>query len=449
MFGYLGHRLGNKGMTCDSSNITSGMIYIDLDSRDREAIYRAYDNGASLIISNKSISDPKIPIIKVNDIEETYFTLLNLLYGRPVDKVNFIGVYGGSKGELIVRLLEVIFRNHFSKSIKGKIPEDFTYALVSEKSHSIAEKFIYYILLCLSCNITIIPLNYSDDLVSFQSILGSRYDCNILIDEESMQDTAMFSIGAGKPLLINIDNPNIFNIIGDQKENIAITYGLNKKAAVTATSIEYGEITKFNYCLQRTFYSKSGAILEPFEVPLSIRGLGINKIYASLAAISCALYYDIDLACIKEAMSQYDDNGRDFSIMKYDSFILIESYCTTKRDYKEALEMLQMLDYRNLYIITSDLSFHHKESGKFLLDLISEWSLSLNIKELIILSEEKSKNTSENPKLLKNTRVRYFSQLSKAISSSIEDLSDKDVLLILGGDEVNSSQGIIEIMLSK
>ena len=307
MFGYLGHKLGIKGLTSNPLNISPGMVYIDLNLKNRRGIYAAYKNGASQIITNRSFSNPSIPIIKVKDIEATYLSLLNLSYEKPIEKVNFIGVYGSNRGDIVVSMLETIFANYFSQSAIKKELTDYTYALVSEKLNSIAERFFYYLLLCLSNNISIVPLNYSIDLARFESIIKHRYDCNILIDENLTTYNMIYNNGAGKPLIINIDEPDILKVINAENENIVITYGLNKKAAVTATSIEYGEITEFNYCLQRTFYSKSGGIVEPFEVPISVKGLGINKIYSALAAISCALYYDIGLDCIKGALTQVED----------------------------------------------------------------------------------------------------------------------------------------------
>ncbi|HCJ57315.1 MAG TPA: hypothetical protein DHV55_08095 [Clostridiaceae bacterium] len=184
-------------------------------------------------------------------------------------------------------------------------------------------------------------------------------------------------------------------------------------------------------------------------MPISIKGLGIGKVYSALSAISCALYYDIDMECVKETLYQFDDKGRDFSIIKYDNFILIDSYCLTERDYREAFEMLQMLDYRSLYVIIPDFSSYLKEFNQLLVDLINEWNLSLDIKELYILCGEKQEVQDKNLGIFKNVKVRYFDQLSKAIGCSIKYLSDKDVLLILGGDEMNSSQSIIELMSAK
>jgi len=447
MFGCLEHIVGDSRITLESDNITPGMIYIDMDRRTRKGIYKAYKNGASLIITDKIVSDPRIPTIKVKDTEEAYLFLLNLFYGKPIDKVNLIGVYGGNKADIVVKLLDGIFANYFSKSVESRELTDFAYTIISNKLKYAAERLFYYIALCVSKNIRTIPINSSRGLERFGEVLNSRYDCNILIDESTIRESEVNNIGPNKVLFINIDNPYILKTIDGQKENIVITFGLNKKAAVTATSIEYGEVTKFNYCLQRSIYSKSGRIIEPFEVPVAMKGLGINKIYSALAAISCSLYYDIDIECIKEALCQYDGSGRDFSIVNCDCFTLVNSYCMTQNDYKETFEKIQMLDYEDLHIIISEAQLNHDNFGNYFLNLINEWSSSLNIKELIILSNQSEDIIKCNCKILTNIQVKYFNQLSKALMSSIGYLSQRDILLLLGGDEISSAQYIIELLI--
>lgn len=447
MFRHWGQILGNKRITTDSDNSAPGMIYIDMDQKGRKGIYKAYKNGVSLIITDKSVSDPQIPIIKVKDIEETYFTLLNIMYGRPIDKINLVGVYGGGKGDLVVNLLDGIFAKHFTNSVEKIELTDFTYAVVSDKFKSTAEKLFYYILLCISNNIRVIPINYCSDIKKYELVLEPRYDCNILIDEYPGGSNEIYGIGSEKPLFINIDNPYILKAIDGENKNIVITFGLNKKAAVTATSIEYGEITRFNYCLQRTFSSKTGTLIEPFELPVAIKGLGIDKVYSALAAISCALYYDIGLECIKESLYEYDDRGGDFSIVKNNNFILVNSYCITENDYKETFEKMQMLDYKDLYVIISDAKLYYKDFRRFVFGLANEWSISLDIKELIMVSDEKINIINDYQQFAKNIKVKHFDQLSKAVMSIIGHLTNRDVLLVVGGDEVYSSQFIIELLI--
>lgn len=449
MFEYWGDILGKGKITTDSDSVTPGMIYVDINAKSRKNIYKAHKKGASIIVTDKNISNPNIPVIKVKDIEEAYFTLLNMLYERPIDMISLIAVHGGIKGDFIVKLLNGVFIKHFAKSSDCIKLNEFTYAFFTEKSKSIAEKLFYYILLCISNDIKVIPVNYSNDYARFNKLLKRRYDCRILIDENGERENHEIETIEGQTLFVNIDNPNILKRIDEQKDNIVITFGLNKKAAVTATSIEYGEITKFNYCLQRAFHTKTGNIVEPFEMPIAINGLGINNVYSALAAISCALYYDIDLECIKDVLSKYEDKGRDFSITRFKDFILINSYCMTEKDYREAVEKMQMLDYENLHIIISTLYFDIDNVEKLISELINEWGVSLNIKEIIVLLKDEKMAYKDYMKLLENgISIKYYEQLPNVVCNVINNITDRDVVLILGQDEICSAQYIFELMLS-
>ncbi|NLM44253.1 MAG: hypothetical protein GX201_09625 [Clostridiales bacterium] len=449
MFGYWGDILGNGKITTDSDSVTPGMIYVDINTKNRKDIYKAYKNGASIIVTNKDTTNPNIPVLKVKDIEEAYFTLLNIMYERPMDMIRLVAVHGGSKGDYIVKLLNGIFIKHFTKSLDRIRLKEFTYAFCAEKLKSIAEKLFYYILLCISNNVKVISINYSSGYKRFDKLLKRKYDCRILIDENYESENHAIETIGGQTLFVNIDNPHTLRRINEQNDNIVITFGLNKKAAVTATSIEYGEITKFNYCLQRTFYTKTGIIVEPFEMPIAMNGLGINNIYSALAAISCALYYDIDLECIKDVLSKYDDRGRDFSITKFNNFILINSYCVTEKDFREAFDKMQMLDYKNLHVIISGLYFSIDNFEKLLFDLINEWGVSLNIKEIIVLLENEKLALKSVMKLSQNEiRIKYYDQLPKAVCNVINNISNRDVVLMLGRDEICSSQYIFELMVS-
>ena len=60
MFGYWGDILGNGKITTDSDSVTPGMIYVDINTKNRKDIYKAYKNGASIIVTNKDTTNPNI-----------------------------------------------------------------------------------------------------------------------------------------------------------------------------------------------------------------------------------------------------------------------------------------------------------------------------------------------------------------------------------------------------
>ena len=225
-----------------------------------------------------------------------------MIYGNPIKKVSFIPIFGGNRGNIVAKILESVFKKWFLKVKQKNELLDFSDLCIPLKYGFYVEDFFYYILNCIAHDITVIPIPYDSNIYSLEPMIGSNSECAIIIESSFINDNNAFKAKNGKPLIINIDEPYALAMINGKNENIIITYGLSKKAAVTATSIDYGEYTCFNYCLQRTLYTRKGAALEPFETPLSIKGLGINKFNAALASVSCALYYDVDLDCIKESL---------------------------------------------------------------------------------------------------------------------------------------------------
>ncbi|HBN28295.1 MAG TPA: hypothetical protein DD421_04565 [Clostridiaceae bacterium] len=75
-------------------------------------------------------------------------------------------------------------------------------------------------------------------------------------------------------------------------ENIyPITYGLNSKSTVTASSIDDTDKLQFSYCLQRGIYTISNEIIKPFEKPFIESGSSDEILYY-LAALTCILIID-------------------------------------------------------------------------------------------------------------------------------------------------------------
>lgn len=179
------------------------------------------------------------------------------------NQVSFILVFGGNQNRHIIKILDSIFDK--------------------------------------DSNMGIIPLYYDSQSPHISPIIQKNLTC-IIIEDCTFFNMFKSNKSIDKLILVNIDMPYTLSMMQDIDCYTVITYGLKKTAAVTATSIDYGEYTGFNYCLQRVFYSQRGKKIEPFEMPFFIGGLGINSIYAALASISCALYYDIDLSIINKSL---------------------------------------------------------------------------------------------------------------------------------------------------
>lgn len=457
MFRFLPYGKVASRIATDESIIKPGMIFIDLYSKSIASIYAAYNNGANLIITEQNVNDMLLPLVKVKNIGKSYLKLLDLIYGNPIKKASFIPIYGGSQGNIVAKILESTFKKWSLKIKQNNELLNYSDFAIPLKYDFYVEDFFYYVLNCIAHNITIIPIPYDSNISSLEPIIQSNSECAIIVESSFINENSVCKGKPGKPVIINIDEPYALAMVNGKNENVIITYGLSKKAAVTATSIDYGEWTCFNYCLQRTLHTRKGDTLEPFETPLAIKGLGINKIYAALASVSCALYFDVDLDCIKESLMDYSDRGRDFLIKQYNKFTLVDNYCTDYVDYKETLEMIQFIDYEGLYVLISDKLICDEKSGKNLIVIIYELGINLNIKEIVLTSCSDTANIQKLNNFItqleivsKNLdfNIKYFNQLTYALGYIINEISQGDVLLTLGGNEMDMSTTITELILS-
>ena len=54
----------------------------------------AIKKGAKLIITDQNITNKKVPIIKVEDTNQTMYQIYNDYYDNPLEKINLIGITG-------------------------------------------------------------------------------------------------------------------------------------------------------------------------------------------------------------------------------------------------------------------------------------------------------------------------------------------------------------------
>lgn len=419
---------GNIGVTADPHKVRPGMIYVDLSSRrNRKQIYEAYENGASLIFTPHNISNPDLPVIKVKSPRDTLYMLFNGLFGKQEKQAKLIGILGDSDKSVLVELIQSIL---FGVNDTG--------------------------------GISIIPVTIDTSSCSLFHIGNMSLDSAILTDKGYLAGNCGSKSGADffssllekKTIIVNNDEPCTGKAVEACNEIRQITYGLNKKAAVTASSIDISEITCFNYCVQRSFQTKSGRRIEPFEIPLHFNAIGSHNIYNALAAITCGLYYDVELTKIKDSVESYKAPVRHFQKIYDGDFTIVDNYCNSMQDYTAAFESMQILSYENLILIISvsnnaGIGFHQEKAH-----LIAEWAKMLKCKEVILTScMDGGATIGELPinsmriykKVFKENDIpfRYYHLLQHAIERSIWSLKKRDMLVMLGSEEMNMAHKLL------
>lgn len=138
--------------------------------------------------------------------------------------------------------------------------------------------------------------------ISREDILQNRLDrirFNILIHTalEHEQETL---INSYQNLISNVMEKGYVILNSDSIQKIdfwcdslyPVTYGLNGKTTVTASSIDDMNELCFSFCLQRSIITYQGKIIQPFEKPLKLKGKSQDIYYylASLSTVLCLGY---------------------------------------------------------------------------------------------------------------------------------------------------------------
>lgn len=188
-----------------------------------------------------------------------------------------IGILGSRGKSKVAKILEEKLKE-YGKSI---------YIIgTSEKSAYEFEKLLY-------CDIDYIIIEISREDILGESINKIKFDIIIQTSLENENEEFIEQI-QNIISCIREDGYIIFDSDSLQKINFVcekiypITYGLNGKTTVTASSIDDVESLCFSYCLQRAIFTITGTVVQPFEKPIRIDEDYNNIIYL-LGAFTCII----------------------------------------------------------------------------------------------------------------------------------------------------------------
>lgn len=91
------YELEITGIQTDSRFVRPGNLFLPLSGNNfsgYEFINDAIKNGAIAIISDKTINNTTIPVIVVDNLDNTLMDILNKLYDKPYNKLKLIGITG-------------------------------------------------------------------------------------------------------------------------------------------------------------------------------------------------------------------------------------------------------------------------------------------------------------------------------------------------------------------
>jgi len=233
-------------------------------------------------------------------------------------KTEFIGIAKGCKASKVANLAFLLLKNNgFKVGLISKkiIKVNETIAKEGIVGYEDIEKMfddeadLDYVILddlktkCLNDFI----VKYRIDTVIDDGIVEKEIENSHIINKKR---TMLNNLKRNGIIIINNDNKALSNYFNSLKDKVIISYGLNAKSTITASSLDINEEVSFNCCIQRGLTTSNKNEIEQMEFPIKLRYYNNFEISYYLSAIGLALIYEIPVAKIQETI--YKLNEDDF-----------------------------------------------------------------------------------------------------------------------------------------
>ncbi|MBF8984449.1 hypothetical protein IZY60_12965 [Lutibacter sp. B2] len=234
-----------------------------------------------------------------------------------VENMRYIGVIGTSGTKITAKLIY-----HMLKKEKYKV------GLISREEviidHEVTElpcndKLFEYLNQMVMRDIDLIILEMDGEFLREENVNDLVFETivhtNTQIEDQRLnvkndlifQRKILCKLTSNGTLIINVDDESIVKLITGIENRLIISYGLRKRATITASSIDTSEYVKFYGCIQRGISTKSKMEVEPIEFPVSVNIAEEQNVYTVLGAISAVILYGIN-------PNEIENFLKDFSI---------------------------------------------------------------------------------------------------------------------------------------
>ncbi|MFH0855722.1 MAG: UDP-N-acetylmuramoyl-L-alanyl-D-glutamate--2,6-diaminopimelate ligase [Candidatus Omnitrophota bacterium] len=344
-----------SGISSDSKRIKRGFVFVAVKGAKKDGskfIDEALAKGAKFIVCDSKDgpgrANPEV-FIRVNNTRLALGNLAASFYKNPSVKTKVIGVTGTNGKTTVTYLLEALLKEAgLSPAVIGTVNYRFKGVVKPAKNTTpgslelqsmlseMVKRGIDYVVMEASSHAleqdrvgridfhSAIFTNLAQDHLDYHKTLANYFQAKAKLFK---------GISPGSFVVINNDDKHSSKLKKITPAKI-ITYGINKKADVTARDIRFGPgYTEFNLCLRRS------------KTRLKTKLIGRHNVYNMLAASAWAIKEGLSLEIIRSAFEKFSSvPGR---LERIDSekggFCVFVDYAHTEDALKEALGALRQL----------------------------------------------------------------------------------------------------------
>ncbi len=389
---------------------------------------------ASAIIIDKDINKhTNIPLIKVNNTNDTLFQIYNDYYSKPLKDINIIGITGTDGKTTTAYLIREILNKKENTAYLGTLGLIYKDKLIQTPNTTVSiDKLLEYANILKKENIKNLVMELSSEGLLHNRCknikLNEAIITNVTSDHLNVHKTynnylkeklkIINLLKENKPLITNMDD-NSYKYI---KRKQVITYGQNKKATYRISNItETSTKTYFNLKYKNKTYQIESNYLGKFNA------------YNITAAIIAAHQTEIDIQEIVKIVTDIKPvPGRMNTYVTKKKSIIILDYAHTVNATKNILEFANKVKKGNIITVLGAAGGRDKEKRKEIGKLVTD-----NSQKVIFTMDdpryEKVKDIVND--MIKDTTKNnyiYIKNRKKAIKYAINNSKENDIVLILG-----------------
>jgi len=469
------------GISSSSRNIKPGYAFVAVKGKNTDGnnyIQDAINRGAKIIITDDNRIDiqANIPLFVVEDSRKILAQLISEYYGEPWKSLNIIGVTGTNGKTTTTFMLERLFKQAgFNTGLIGTTCIKSRDKLFLPKLTTPSPEDLHkYLKQMVDDRVDIVSMEASSHGLKQQRLYGIQFDCaiqtNISVDHMDYHTSVKDYVDSKKMLfdqikpggiaIINSDDRNASKLIKDKKDIIVIDYGLNNRASITASSLDFTDGASFTFCQQRAVKSITNKLIEPQEIPVKLNVLGKHNVYNALAAMTCGLLYDVPIESMLIALKRFRGVSRRAEIIYNEDFMVVDDYCHNPASYQALFEAIQPLDYTNVHLICAIRGNRGMDINSETAKLIGEWDKIIKFKTIITTNSidvitkvdwVSSKEMQAFIGPLSNQRVSHVHResLRDAINYALDICKKGDLILLTGAQGMDEGRHILLSQLNK
>ena len=410
-------------------------ICIHDELEDRHKYIEKIKKASAIIVDKDIKKDIKIPIIKVNNTNDTLFNIYNNYYSKPLQNLNLIGITGTDGKTTTAYLIRTLLNEFSHTAYLGTIGFYYKDKNIKTKNTTVGiDTFLKYASILKKENINNLIMEVSSEGLLHNRCNNLKFKrtiiTNVTGDHLNIHKTftnylntklKLFSLLKKDGIaIINTDDIS-YNYIKNMNIKI-LSYGFSKDATYRIKNYTLTDTnTKFTLVYNNQEYK--------IESPL----LGKFNIYNLVTAISCLNSLGIDINKIIEKIKDIKPIPGRMNVFKTKkNATIILDYAHTINATKKILEFAHKVKKERIITVVGCAGGRQKDKRKDIGRIVSNYS----DKAIFTMDDPRYEKVIDIVKDMtqdiKKNNYTYIKNRKKAIKHAMSIAKENDIILILG-----------------